>query len=235
MSVTYEKKDGIAVIEFDDGKANALSTEVFALIEDALDNAVRDQAVTIFTGREGIFSAGFNLNELVESPESALAILRAGASLCLRLLSFPVPVIAACNGHSYPMGAFILMSTDYRIGVDGPYALGMNEVRINMTVPKFAVEVARGRLTPAHFNRTAITGELFSPETAMMAGILDEVIDAASLMDRARAKADELKQIDFSHHHATKLRVRSELIKRIEAAADDELTIENARAILGKQ
>ena len=58
------------------------------------------------------------------------------------------------------MGAFILMSTDYRLGVEGPYALGMNEVRINMTVPKFAVEVARGRLAPAYLNRTAITGSL---------------------------------------------------------------------------
>lgn len=234
MSINYKHQDGIAIIEFDDGKANALSIEVFNLINQALDKAADDKAVTIITGRQGIFSAGFDLNELAKSPESAVAILRAGAELCVRLLTFPVPVIAACSGHAYPMGAFILMSVDYRIGVEGSYSLGMNEVRINMTVPKFAIEVARGRLSSAHFNRTAITGELFEPETAIAAGILDELVDLTSLTDRALSKAEELKQIDFSHHHATKLRVRSSLVNTVQAAAEEELTIENARIILGQ-
>ena len=232
MSVTYKQDDGVALITLDDGKVNALSTEAFALINEVHDRAPKDHAVTIMTSREGICFAGFDLNELAQSPYSALAILRAGASLCLRLLAFPCSVITACNGHEYPMGGFILMSADYRIGVDGPYGLGMDEVRINMTVPKFAIEVARGRLAPAHFNRTAITGELFSPEVAMAAGILDEVVDAASLIDRARVQAEEFKQIDFSHHHATKLKVHSQLMQNIEAAAEEELTIENTRAIL---
>lgn len=234
MSINYKHQDGIAIIEFDDGKANALSIEAFTLINQALDKAANDKAVAIITGKQGIFSAGFDLNELVKSPESSVALLRAGAALCVRLLSFPFPVIAACSGHAYPMGAFILMCVDYRIGIKGPYSLGMNEVRINLTVPQFAIEVARGRLNPAHFNRTAITGELFDPETAIAAGILDELVDSSSLIERACSKAEELKQINFSHHHATKLRVRSSLIHTITAAAEEELTIENSRIILGQ-
>ena len=67
-----------------------------------------------------------------------------------------VEEVAACSGHGIAMGSFVLMSTDVRIGVDGPFRIGMNEVAIGMTLPYFAVEIARQRLTPAYFNRAAI-------------------------------------------------------------------------------
>ncbi len=233
MSVTYQHTDGISQLTFDDGKVNALSIDAFNQLNAALDQAEGDQAITLISGREGTFSAGFHMGELAQGPESTLQLLRAGAEFCTRLLRFPFPIIAACNGHAFPMGAFILLSSDFRLGVDGPYQIGLNEVRINMTVPYFALELARGRLHPAYFQRTATTGELFNPAQAVAAGFLDELVEPEHLLDAALAKAHSYRDIDMPHHAATKLRARSSWLQAIEEGMEKELTLEVARKALG--
>ena len=215
MSISYRHENAISHITIDDGKVNALSSAVIAELQLALDQAESNCAITIITGNDRIFSAGFDMSELAESKESAGNLVRRGAELCLRLMAFPSPVICACTGHAFPMGAFILMSSDYRIGVDGPFSLGMNEVRIGLTVPQFALELARGRLHPAYFHRSVVTGELFSPEEAKFAGILDELVAPDVLAERALEKAEDLKSVGLSHHHATKLRARRDWIAAV--------------------
>ena len=223
MTVSYQRTNGIAVIRIDDSKVNAMSSALIAQIHHALDQAESDKAITVISGNERLFSAGFDLKELRASKEAARKLVSRGAELCLRLMAFPCPVIAACSGHAYPMGAFLLMSSDYRVGVDGPFSLGMNEVRIDMTVPKFATELARGRLLPAYFNRTVITGELLSPSDAVTAGILDELVDAGDLHARAMEKAEEFKAVDFAHHHASKLRARGGWIEAVQKGIEQDL------------
>ncbi len=226
--VKYAFEDGIALIRMDDGKVNAMSTKMFEALNHALDKAEADKAITIITGRNGLFSAGFDMKQMAQSAEDLHGVLNAGAELCMRLLSFPMPTIAACNGHAFPMGAFIMMSCDYRIGADGPFRIGMNEVLINMTIPSFAVELARSRLTAAHFNRTTLTGEMFSPEEAVTAGFLDETVAPEKLIDRAREQAEAFKPVMQKHHHATKLRVRKHLLRIMRECIDGEITFENA-------
>jgi enoyl-CoA hydratase len=72
-------------------------------------------------------------------------------------------VVAACHGNAFPMGAFLIMSCDHRIAAEGNYRIGMNEVAIGLTVPRFAIEIARQRLTPAYFSRVVMTAEMFAP------------------------------------------------------------------------
>lgn len=228
-SVPYRLDDGIALLKMDDGKVNALSTDLFDALNQALDKAEADRAITIITGREGLFSAGFDMKQMAQSPGDLHRVLRAGATLCVRLLSFPMPTVAACSGHAFPMGAFIMMSCDYRIGARGPFQIGMNEVLINMTIPMFAVELARSRLTAAHFNRTTLTGETFNPEEAVAAGFLDETVAPEELLARAYDKAESLKAVMVQHHHATKLRVRRPVLSTLREIIEQELTLENAQ------
>ncbi len=61
---SFETKEGIAWITLDDGKVNAMSTAMLREISARLDEASAAQAVTVVSGREGIFSAGFDLNTL---------------------------------------------------------------------------------------------------------------------------------------------------------------------------
>lgn len=106
----------------------------------AFDQASKDNAIVILIGREGIFSSGFDLNVFGQGAEMVLRMLTLGAELAEKVLSFPMPVITACNGHALPMGAFLMLSADRRICTEGEYKIGMNEVAIGLTVPYFAIE-----------------------------------------------------------------------------------------------
>ena len=220
--VSYEHSEGISTITMDDGKVNAMSVPMMQEINAALDQAEEHGSVVILTGREGVFSAGFDLAVFKQGMEPLMEMLRVGARLTERLLSFPLPVVAACSGHGIAMGSFLLMSTDVRIGVDGPFRIGMNEVAIGMTLPYFAVEIARQRLTPAHFSRGTILAEMFSPKEAVDPGFLDRVVTAEQLMVTARETAAALSKLDMPAHAATKLRVRGTALEALRQAISSE-------------
>ena len=59
--VTYEFAGGIARITMDDGKLNVMSPDMLRALHQAFDRAEADGAIVILSGREGIFSAGFDL------------------------------------------------------------------------------------------------------------------------------------------------------------------------------
>ena len=221
---TYELDGRIATIAMDDGKVNALSIEMLKTVLAALDRAERDEAVVVLTGREGHFSAGFDLEVFSERPEEIVEMLTLGARLSERILSFPTPVLVACSGHAIAAGTFPALAADLRIGVEGPFKLGLNEVRIGLTVPLYVVELARQRLSPAHFNRALVNATTYSPEEAVGAGLLDRVVAPRELRTASREAADELAALDPAAHAATKLRVRDGALNALRAAVDAELS-----------
>ena len=118
----------------------------------------------------------------------------------------------------------MLMSTDYVIGVAGDYRLGLNEVAIGLTVPGFAVELARYRLHPAAFRRTVTAGYLFSPEEACDAGLLDVLAtDEGEAADLAQAKAEALLAVDRPSFRGTKEKMHAEFLARFDAVVEAEL------------
>ncbi len=213
--VTYEFKDGIATITMDDGKRNALPPEMFKQIYAAFDQAEADKAIVILTGREDVFSAGFDLKVMKGGNANTFKMLKMGYSLTARVLEYPYPVIAACNGHCFAMGVFLLLSADYIIGTEGDYQVSANEVAIGLTLPRVAEEMLRLRLNPADFQRAGILAEYFSVEAARQAGFFDAVVPVAQLLPLAQEKAQAFAELDMDAHRKTKRRVRQETIKRI--------------------
>jgi enoyl-CoA hydratase len=220
--VSYRHESSIATITMDDGKVNALSAELLAELNAALDRAAADQAVVVLAGRPGVFSAGFELAVLKAGGRPAALMVRAGFELAARVLAFPAPVLIACTGHAVAMGAFLLMSGDYRIGVDGPYKFSVNEVAIGLTVPQAAIEICRQRLTPAHFSRAVILADVFSPQDALAAGFVDRLVPEGELQDLAGSTAARLATLDLNAHGVTKLRAREPALTAIRAAIDSD-------------
>lgn len=215
QAVHYEFGDGVATIRIDDGKRNALSPQVLLELYAALDRAEADGAIVILTGREGVFSAGFDLNVMKRGGPAALGMLRRGYALTARVLRYPHPVIAACNGHAYAMGVFLMLSADYVIGSRGEYRISANEVAIGLTMPRVAAAMLRHRLTPAACQRAVVLSETFDPEAARGAGFFDELAEPAALLQRARARADEFAKLAGPAHTASKRRIRAALVRRI--------------------
>jgi enoyl-CoA hydratase len=221
--VTYARDGAISTITMDDGKVNVVSLAMLRAVHQAFDQAEADGTVVVLTGRPGCFSAGFDLGILRDAPQDARELLRLGATLAERILSFPAPVVAACPGHAFPAGAFLLMAADTRLGADGPFKLGLNEVRIGLTLPWFAVVLARHRLTAPAFDRCAVTGTLLDPRGAVDAGLLDAIVVPDQLAPATRAAAEDLTHVDRAAHAATKLRVRQRVLTELREAIETEL------------
>ena len=219
--VTYELEDAVATITLDDGKVNVLSPAMLADIGAALDRAEADHAVVVLAGREGIFSAGFDLTVLRGGGPDAVEMLRGGFELAERLLGFPTPVVMACTGHAVAMAVFVLLSGDYRVGTAGPYRITANEVAIGLTMPHTAIELCRQRLTPAAFTRAVLLAEVFSPEEAVVGGFLDAVVPNAR--ETARQHAAALAGLDLAAHAGSKRRLRASTLQAIRAAIETDL------------
>ena len=228
--VGYRCEESIATITMDDGKVNAMSLRMLTEVNAALDRAEADRAVVVLAGREGVFSAGFDLAVLRAGGSEAAAMVRAGFELAERVLAFPTPVVVACSGHAVAMGVFLLLSGDYRLGASGSYKITANEVAIGFTMPRPAVEILRQRLTPSHFNRAVTIAEPFSPANAVEAGFLDQVVAPAELHATARMIALQLAGLDMVAHAATKLRARGAMLAAVRAGIDADAAAFRARA-----
>ena len=213
--VQYKLQGNVATIRIDDGKRNALSPPLLREIYQALDQAESDRAIVILTGRESVFSAGFDLNVMKRGGTNALRMLRAGYALTARILAYPYPVIVACNGHSLAMGVFLMLSADYVIGSQGDFKIAANDVAIGMTMPRVAAAVLRNRLTPSAYQRAVTVAAYFDVESARDAGFFDELIAPEDLTSRAEACADAFKKLDPQAHKVSKRRVRAALIRKI--------------------
>lgn len=211
-------EDSIAIITMDDGQNNVASPDMIDQLNAALDQAEAEKAVVILTGQAEVFCAGFDLNILRTGLGNTFKMLMGGFWLTHRLLSFPMPVIIACNGHAVALGSFLLMAADYRLGVSGPYKIVANEVQIGLTMPSCGLVLAEARLNPSHRDRAALLSEVFSPDQAIAAGFIDRVVNSESLTSEAKELAETYLTLDAQAHTASKRKMRKPLLKKLKWA-----------------
>jgi len=218
--VQFAEEEKYSLITLDDGKANAVSFVMLDQLNSALDQAEEAGKVVVITGRPGKFSAGFDLSVMGQGGEQVMKLVSGGADFAKRILQFPTPVVLAVTGHALAMGGIMLMTADYRIGIAGDYKLGLNEVAIGMSMPRFGVEIARSRLAPTHFELSVNCAYLYDAEGAVESGYLDEAVDSGQLMYRAVAIAEQLSGLNMEAHKNTKSRVRAPLLRALEEAME---------------
>jgi enoyl-CoA hydratase len=224
MSVTYQLDGHVAVVTLDDGKANALGRDLLDALGHALDRAEADPdaRAVLLVGRPGRFSAGFDLATMTAGVDEMRALVGAGARLIARLLMEPLPVVAACTGHALAAGALLLLACDYRIGGRGEFKIGLNETVIGMSLPVWAVELARYRMPPSALDQI-ILGQVTGPDEACAAGFLDRVVDPDRLLGEAAALAARLSGLRTGVVAATKTRLRGEVARRMLEGLDEDL------------
>ena len=230
--VSYQCERSVATITMDDGKVNLLSNAMQAELGAAFDRAEADDAVVVLTGREGTFSAGFDLACIKASDESTVQMVIGGFRLVRRIQANPRPVVTACSGHAIAMGVIMLAAGDYNLGAAGAsQRIVANEVAIGMTMPHTPIELLRSRLTPSALHRAISLAEVFTPDTAVAAGFLDKLVPAGELLAAAHSAAAHLVKLDPSAHTRTKERVRRDLLVRLDHAIERDEA--NLRRTLG--
>ena len=216
----FRFEGGIAVLSFDDGKANAVSHDFIDAMLEGLDKAESQAKATVILGKPGMFSAGFDLKEIQKGAEQAAALVNRGAHMMHRLFAFPQPVIAGCTGHAIAAGAFTLLACDSRIGVTGDFKLGLNETAIGMTLPVFGQELAQGRISRRHLTAAVIQAKMYSPEEAVDVGFLDQLATPDDLMNAVMAEAETLCALPTETYGLMKRQTRAAALARIEASLD---------------
>ena len=214
----YELQGNIAIITIDDGKANVVGVAFLDAINEALDRAEREKpGAVILKGRDGMFSAGFDLGEFKKGLEAGMTMVTRGMQLLIRLYGFPLPLVAACTGHGIAMGAFIIMACDSRIGTRGRYKLTLPETAIGMELPQVLIALTASRIPPQYMTRVAIQAEVFDPDQSIGIGFLDEVVEASELDARVFAVAEHLAQLPQSTYAANKLFARKDALAAMNA------------------
>ena len=193
--VTTRTEGDVVVVAMDDGKANALSFDMLDRLNRALDTAEESARAVVIVGREGRFTAGFDLSVMTgDDPEATRTMLRTGAELALRIFMSPIPVVLGITGHALAQGGIIAACADYRVGANGAYKIGLPEVAIGMPMPTFGAELCRDRLSKKWFTRCVQHAELLTPALAVEANLLDEVVDMDQVERRSVEVATQLAE-----------------------------------------
>ena len=217
--VTFALTEEVAVIRMDDGKANACGFAMLDALNEALARAQREASAVLLTGRPGILSGGFDLS-VIRAGNAAKTdrMVELGVRTLMRLYGHPQPLVIAATGHAVALGAFLLLTADYRVGAEGDFAVGLNETAIGLTLPLFGVELANARLARRHLASATINAQMYTPEAAVEVGFLDAIVPAEKLESAALAQARSLAALDGAAFAANKGAFRNALIERVLAA-----------------
>ncbi len=215
--VQVSEVDNVAVIRMDDGKANAVSHTMLDELNSALSSASDADAVVLL-GREGKFSAGFDLSVMQGGTQGVIELVTRGADLALDLFMWKRPVVFGVTGHALAMGAVMMCCADHRVGADGEFKIGFNEVAIGLPMPEFAVEIARERLTTPAFHESISLAKIYNPAEALKAGFLDELADPAQVESSAVETATRLAgYLNLNAFEITRKSMRGEAADRLKA------------------
>lgn len=221
--LSYTLEGTTAIVRMDDGKANALSSAMISQLTSALERAEKEASAMILTGRPDRFCAGFDLKVMMSSPANAKALLMEGAELYMRLYGASVPLVIACTGHALAGGSLVLLTGDVRIGAQGAYRIGLNEVQIGLPVPVLAMELARDRITPTELGRATLEAKIYGPDEAAQVGYLDVAVPPDQVLARAKEEAARLGQLAKGAFVATKVRLRGKTIEHVRSSLAGDL------------
>jgi enoyl-CoA hydratase len=212
-----QRDDGVAVVTLTHGKANVMDLEFCTALAERFEAlAAKPPAAVVMTGQGRIFSAGVDLNRLVDGgADYANAFLPSLDRMLLAVLGLPCPVVAAVNGHAIAGGCLLACAADRRLMARGSGRAGMPELRVGVPFPPVALELARASVRPHALQRAIAGGETFDPETALAVGLIDDLVDAERLLDRSIDLAVDLATIAAPAYALTKAMLQQPMHDRI--------------------
>jgi enoyl-CoA hydratase/carnithine racemase len=224
--VQYVVRDRIAHATIGNGKANALSFDVLAGLNDALtraeDAGESEVGALLISGAEGMFSGGFDLQVMRSGAQAAGTLVTDGGELFARMYGSQMPVVVACTGHAIAAGALLLLGADARIGARGPFRIGLIETQLGMVLPRWAVELAQERLSKRHVQDATVGARIYDPEGAADAGFLDSVVPPEALAEAAETEARRWAEFPRDAYRGQVRMCRGERLGRLaEAIAAD--------------
>ena len=161
-------------LRLDRPPVNAFNPALVATLASAVRDAADSSEALVISGREGLFSAGLDVPELLQLDRASMAVFwKSFFGLLETVARSPVPIAAAITGHAPAGGAVLSLFCDYRVMARGEFRIGLNEALVGLIVPE-VIRWALERLTGPHrAERLVVAGTLLSPDEALEAGMVD--------------------------------------------------------------
>ncbi len=204
--INYRVDGDVAILQLDDGKANVFSIGMSDALSENLKRAEQEAKATVLVGRDGQFSAGYDLAVMQSNdPKAMIEMVVRGFEVLYQVASHPRPLIAACSGNAMGLGAFMLLVSDTRLAGDAEFKICLPETRGGMSFPPILVAAARGRLNQHKFVEAALQSKVYDPKGAIDAGFIDTVVALDQLEDTAIATAAEMAKLPTKFYGRNKL------------------------------
>jgi methylglutaconyl-CoA hydratase len=234
QTIQLSRGGGIATITLNrPEKRNAISFQLVGELLAALDELEQspDAQIVILTGTGKAFCAGLDLEELKsllgKTHEQNLEDSKRMAQLFRRLYDFPKPTIAAVNGAAVAGGTGLATMCDFTLATPDA-KFGYTEVRIGF-VPAIVSSMLVWQVGHKIARDLLMSGRMFNAGEAHRYGLVNEVVEAERLMDRARQLAGELMQNSPSSMRATKQLINGFLAPHLDQEIAQAVE-DNARA-----
>jgi len=180
--LTY--RDKTAVLHLGDDE-NRFSPERLDGLEADLDEVEANAHALVTVGVGKFYSNGLDLDFLMANGDRASGYIDRVQALLARMLTFPMPTVAAVNGHSFGAGAMLAIAHDYRVMREDRGYYCFPEVDINIPFTPGMAALIQAKLGPQTAITAMTTGHRYGGEQALAAGLVDETATEDELLDRA--------------------------------------------------
>ncbi len=202
---TLEHNPPVFVFRFK--KDGAFTPDLIAEMHAALDKIQNStgEACLVVTGDGKAFSTGFDLEYFSASTvDTRQLLMEKAVALLDRLLTFPLPTVAAINGHVFGMGALVALACDYRyMRADRGY-LCLPEIDLKVVIPAGMMSLLKLKLAPPVLRDLLLTGRRIGGEEAVRLGVVDEACAEEEVLQKAVSRASALAAKDRETYGAIK-------------------------------
>ncbi len=208
----------VQVLSLSWGRVNVLDVELLEELTLALrDLQASGAGALVVTGAGRVFSAGVDLNRVVEGGAGYTDRLVPALSAAFEaMFSYPGPTVAAINGAAIAGGCVLACACDRRL-ISPDAQIGASEVRVGVPFPVAALEVMR-YACGNHAEEVLLGGRTYRGPEAVTSGLAHRVV-ADDLLEAAVAEAADLGDIPVDAYRQTKTQLRAPTMARIREAA----------------
>ncbi|GAA2579392.1 enoyl-CoA hydratase-related protein [Actinomadura fulvescens] len=181
------QRDGdVFVLRFDDDE-NRFSPGFLDAVGDALDTVEKNDGpgalVTVGTGK--FYSNGLDLAWLSDNQDRFEDYLKSVNALYARVLSLPLPTVAAVNGHAFAGGGMLMLAHDFAVMRTDRGYFCLPEVDLGMSFTPGMSALIQSRLTPGTAHEAMVSGRRYTAEQAQAAGIVQRTAAEADVLPAA--------------------------------------------------
>jgi enoyl-CoA hydratase/carnithine racemase len=138
-----------------------------------------------------------------------------------RVMGFPVPTVAAMNGHAFAAGAMLALAHDFRVMRTDRGFFCLPEVDIKIPLAPGMRALIQSRFSPAVFRDLILTGARVGGSEALEKGIVDEAVPADQVLPRAVARAAAMANKDRQIYRTLKREMYAEALTLLESGEAD--------------